>query len=155
MEDIRWKQRFSNLEKAFLKLNRAVHLFNFDDFIKYREEHNSDFDSELERLELEREGLIQRFEYTYELFIQTLRDLLIENGALVEEVNGSRKTLQKALVDGYIIDHDGWRDMVVSRNEKSHSYDEESADEITQKIIHAYFPLMRALFQRLQNEHTK
>ena len=49
-KDIRWKQRFQNFDRAFLLLRSAL------------EERG------LEQMpDLEKEGLIQRFEYTYEL----------------------------------------------------------------------------------------
>lgn len=58
--DIRWKQRFENFEKAFKKLEEAV--------------------NEGELNELERNGLIQRYEFTIELAWKTLKDFLQDEG---------------------------------------------------------------------------
>ena len=63
-QDIRWIQRFSNLKKAFAQLKDAVELS------KARELSN-----------LEKQGLIQAFEYTHELGWKTLKDFL-ENRTL-------------------------------------------------------------------------
>lgn len=63
-KDIRWKQRFQNFEKAFFKLKEAI---------------------EKEELsELERNGLIQRFEFTLELAWKTLKDFLDHEGFIVK-----------------------------------------------------------------------
>ena len=66
--DIRWQQRFNNFKKAFIQLKEAVEI-----------EHYSS---------LEKEGLIQRFEYTYELAWKTLKDFLEYRGN--EGILGSR-----------------------------------------------------------------
>lgn len=81
--DIRWIQRFSNYRKALAKLEETV---------KGRK---------LEELsDLEKEGLIQRFEYTYELAWKTLQDLLRYKG--YSNIAGPNPVLQKALSDGYV-----------------------------------------------------
>ncbi len=61
-KDVRWKHRFSNYKKALDKLREA--LGEYDD----------------EMTGLEKEGMIQRFEYTFELAWKTLQDLLYERG---------------------------------------------------------------------------
>jgi hypothetical protein len=85
-KDIRWLQRFSNLKKAFLRLKEAVDTENLS--------------------ELEREGLIQRFEYTYELAWKTLQDLLEAKGYL--DIKGPTPVFQQAFQDGYITDGEAW-----------------------------------------------
>lgn len=163
MEDVRWKQRFSNLNKAFTKLQKAIQLFDFDEYVEQREslqdEYNSSNDESinetLEGLELRREGLIQRFEYCYELFINTLRDLMLDKGVLKEKLAGSKSVLTEALDKGFIEDHDLWREMVLARNDTSHTYNNELADEITEKIQNDFYPLMKKLFNRLNIENER
>jgi len=58
--DIRWKQRFDNFSKAFKQLSDAITLSNVRDLSQ-----------------LEQQGLIQAFEYTFELAWNTLKDYLI------------------------------------------------------------------------------
>ena len=57
-ENIRWKQRFQNFEKAFLLLKEIV--------------ESRDYLSEYEAIV--QEGIVQRFEYTFELIWKTLKD---------------------------------------------------------------------------------
>jgi nucleotidyltransferase substrate binding protein (TIGR01987 family) len=74
---LRWKQRFSNYKKALNKLQDAIN--EYDD----------------EMTDLEKEGMIQRFEYTFELGWKTLQDLLYERGYL--DVKGLTPVLKQAL----------------------------------------------------------
>lgn len=110
---------------------------------------------ELEQLDLEREGIIQRFEYTFELFILTLQDYLKNTGEPPEEVSGKTGILKKALSNNLIKDHDKWRKMLKSRNLTSHTYNEETADEITEDVIHIFFPLMQKLYARLKEQYSQ
>ena len=129
-KDIRWLQRFSNLKKAFQKLKEAV---------------------EIESLsELESEGLIQRFEYTYELAWKTLQDLLEAKGYL--DVKGPTPVIQQSFQDGYIVDGDGWMKLKKSRENTSHTYNKEVAKEIVETIISSYFRLFEELILRLEHE---
>lgn len=163
MEDIRWKQRFSNLVNAFTKLDKALTLFDFNDHSsefeylqnQYRETNDEAYSVQLENLELRREGLIQRFEYCYELFINTLRDLLLFKGILKEDLAGSKSVLRKALELGYIDNHDLWREMILARNDTSHSYNNLLAEEITKKIQEDFHPLMNELFNKLKSENDR
>ena len=108
---------------------------------------------ELEELDLDREGIIQRFEYCYELFLATLQDLLEFLGEPRENLRGSRTVLSFALQQGFITDHDGWRKIVLARNKTSHTYDEAMADEITENIINVFYPLMADLYERLSQQY--
>jgi len=160
MEDIRWKQRFSNLQRAFAKLRTALRIFDMEGFERKREALKKDMGTaereraalQLEALELEREGVIQRFEYTYELFIRTLEDLIKYQDGAQDSLRGSRDILAAALQRGLISDHDGWRAMVNSRNETTHIYDEAKVSEIVHLIIERYHPLMEQLYAILEAE---
>lgn len=163
MEQVRWKQRFNNLEKAFHKLKRGLELFDFNNFQEKRNELKENLDlenehylmMELEQLDLEREGIIQRFEYTFELFILTLQDYLKNTREPPEDVSGKTGILKKALSNNLIKDHDGWRKMLKSRNLTSHTYNEETADEITEDVIQFFFPLMQKLYARLKEQYDQ
>ena len=162
MEQVRWKQRFNNLEKAFHKLKRGLDLFDFDSFQEKRNnlkenllENEHYLIIEMVQRGLERDGIIHRFEYTCELFLNTIKDFLEYHGEPKENFKGSRTILTLALEKGIIEDHDNWRKMVQARNDTSHTFNEEVADEVTNHIIKIYFPLMKKLYAYLKKEFEK
>jgi len=119
-KDIRWQQRFSNYTKALNKLKEAVEL------TKQRE-----------LSDLEKQGLIQGFEYTHELAWNTLKDFLAERGN--NEIYGSRDATRTAFALGIITDGDVWMNMIKSRNQTSHTYNEDVANQIIGMITESYF----------------
>lgn len=130
--DIRWQQRLSSLQKAFEQLQKAVAQKSYSD--------------------LEREGLIQRFEYTYELSWKTLQDLLEYKG--YADIKGPRPVIEQAFKDGYITDGVTWMAMKKSREATSHTYDKATAEEIAESIINQYFDVFQALLVKLQQERS-
>ena len=102
--------------------------------------------------EMEEQGLIKAFEYTYELSWKTLQDLLKDKG--YTNVVGPKPVIEQSFQDGYIVDGKGWMRMHVSRNLTSHTYDEETAEEIIKSIRSEYFDLLKNLQTRLQEEKT-
>lgn len=124
VEDIRWQQRFSNFQKALTKLTDAIELMKKD-----LSSSNSFFD-------ILKEGLIQRFEYTHELAWNVMKDFAEFQGN--SEIRGSRDATRNAFKINLIEDGEIWMQMIKSRNETSHSYNEETADDIYQKIISEY-----------------
>ncbi len=121
-QDIRWKQRFKNFEKAFLLLEEAVQ------------------QSENEVLsKLEEQGLIQRFEFTHELAWNVLKDYFEYQGNT--SITGSRDATREAFEKGLLADGEGWMEMIISRNQSSHTYNEEVADEIIKQITESYYSL--------------
>lgn len=131
-EDIRWQQRFINFGKAFKQLER---------FVSHRHLN-----------ELEEQGLIKAFEYTYELGWKTLQDLLKEKG--YSQILGPKPVIEQSFQDGYITDGQGWMRMHKSRNLAAQTYDEQTAKEIVENIKHEYFFLLKNLHQKLEEERT-
>lgn len=129
-KDIRWEQRFSNYSKALNQLTEGLTI-----------EDPSD---------LEKEGIIQRFEYTFDLAWKTLKDYLKLQG--YTDITGSRDTFREAFSLGLIEDGDIWMEMIESRNLTPHTYNEETASEILESIRDDYFSLFRALQSRLEQE---
>lgn len=121
-KDIRWHQRLSNYSKALNQLNRAVDLAN-----------------ERQLTELERQGLIQSFEFTHELAWSVMKDYFYYQGN--SEIRGSRDATREAFKFDLISNGEVWMDMIISRNKTSHTYDEETAIEITENIIKDYTSL--------------
>lgn len=100
--------------------------------------------------ELEKEGIIQRFEYTFDLAWKTLKDYLQYQG--YQDITGSRDAFREGFKSGLIGSGEVWMRMIESRNLTSHTYDEDTATNILESIIHEYFPLFIALKKRLQTE---
>lgn len=128
--DIRWEQRFNNFTKALFQLKRATEL-----------------SEERELSELENQGLIQSFEYTHELAWKTLKDFLNFKGN--KEIYGSKDATRAAFKYELIKKGEIWMDMIASRNESSHTYNEETADKIVKAIIDDYFMEFEKLHKKL------
>ncbi|MCL6583829.1 MAG: nucleotidyltransferase substrate binding protein [bacterium] len=88
--------------------------------------------------ELEEQGLIQAFEYTFELAWNTLKDYLEAQGET--EIHGSRDTLRLAFRRELIEDGEIWMDMIQSRTLTTHTYNEDLARKIADAIFKQYFP---------------
>ena len=116
-QDIRWKQRYANFEKALSQLAKFITQQNLN--------------------ELEEQGLIQCFEYTHELAWNVMKDFLTFEG--IQNIIGSRSATREAFNKGLIEEGQVWMDMIGSRNESVHTYNEETADKIVLKIRQVYF----------------
>ncbi len=128
-QDIRWIQRLEHYTKAVLKITEAVGILKN----KKADDWQDDMDALL------KEGLIQRFEYTHELAWNLMKDFEEYQGNF--EIRGSRDATRAALKIKIISDGEIWMDMIVSRNQTSHSYNETVASDIFVKITDKYFPL--------------
>ena len=126
MKDVRWTQRFDNYRKALRRLSQAVEIVSAGE--KRGEEE----------IDLLREGLIQRFEYTHELAWKVMKDYAEYQGYV--DVRGSRDAFRLAFEMGLISDK-RWMDSIADRNLTSHNYDDETAEEIYQTIVEVYYPL--------------
>ena len=121
-EDIRWQQRLSNFQKALGQLNKAVEL---------------SFEKDL--TDLEKQGLIQAFEFTHELAWNVMKDYFEYQGNT--SITGSRDATREAFNKGLITDGENWMEMINSRNQSSHTYNEDTAEEIVEKVKHFYLKL--------------
>jgi nucleotidyltransferase substrate binding protein (TIGR01987 family) len=135
-QDIRWLQRFSNYEKVLNQLRNAVQL------AKKRE-----------LSELEKQGMIQAFEYTHELAWKTLKDFLEDKG--YKDIYGSKDTIRLAFKTGLIQNGEIWMDMIVNRNQTSHTYNEETSEKIVNNIKKKYFVEFQALQTKFNELATK
>ena len=131
-QDIRWQQRFSNFVKAYSKLDQAVQKIQEEYPIK--EDGTIEEDSFLD--DIIKEGLIQRFEYTHELAWNVLKDFLENAGN--NNIFGSKDATREAFAAGLITNGEVWMDMIKSRNKTSHTYNQETADDIFMKIVNYY-----------------
>ena len=128
-KDVRWKQRFQNYEKSFTLLEKYIALKNPD--------------------EIARAGGIQFFEMTFELACKTLKDYL-ENEKYIAK--SPRETIKLAFQIGLISDGHDWMDGLDDRNLTVHTYDEETAIAIENRIRCKYYPLLKKLYYKLKKE---
>ena len=129
--DIRWKQRFANYKKALATIKNAVEL-----------------SEERSLSDLEKQGVIQGFEFTFELAWNVMKDYLEEQG--ISGIIGSKNAIRQAFNKGLIEDGDTWMNMVESRNLASHSYDEETANEIFSDIKNKYYCQFNKLAEKMK-----
>lgn len=105
------------------------------------------------RNELERDGCIQRFEYTYELCWKMLRRQLIGMGAGDADLLGRRELFREAARRGLISDPEGWFTFQRARNLTSHNYDTDKAEE-TYEVALSFVPHARKLLDELTARHA-
>ncbi|WP_144607453.1 nucleotidyltransferase substrate binding protein [Algoriphagus algorifonticola] len=132
-EDIRWKQRFSNFSKALGHLEKALQIPNPD--------------------LVQKAGIIQFFEMSFELAWNMVKDYLEEQGFV--DIRSPRAALKKAFEVNLLENGHDWMDLLQDRNLTAHTYDEQKATEMEKLIQEKYFPLLNALrftFQRKVNE---
>ena len=132
-EEIRWHYRFRNFSRAFRRLQHAL-------------------EEGAEALnELEQEGVIQRFEYTFELAWNTLKDYLEYDGVVLSSVT-PRTVIRKAYQAKLISDGERWIDMLTDRNRMSHTYDSDTFEAIIKEIEERYLDRLEELRSRLSRE---
>ncbi len=130
-QDIRWQQRYANYKKALRQLQSAVELS------KHRE-----------LSQLEKQGMIQAFEFTHELAWNVLKDYLQDQGT--QDINGSKDATREAFKVELIADGESWMAMIQSRNASTHTYNEHTAEELVEAIVERYYPLFEALEMEMQ-----
>lgn len=129
-EDIRWKQRFENFERSFKLLEKYA---------------NGKIETELERA-----GVIQFFEMTFELSWKVLKDYLEAQGFIVKSPRDAIKQAYQVnlLEDGHV-----WIEALSKRNLTTHTYDEALAEAFVEEITRLYLPAMKALHIKLSEEY--
>ena len=131
--ETRWKYRFTNFSRAFTLLRDALELG-------------------VEALnQLEREGVIQRFEYTFELAWNTMKDRLEYDGLVLQTVT-PRSVIRQAFQSGLIADGEAWLDMLTDRNLSSHTYDAARVEAVLTNIHDRYLAALNDLYLRLMEE---
>ena len=120
-EDIRWKQRFSNFKKVLARMTEAI-----------EKGQNTPLSM------LEEQGLIKAFEFTYELVWNVIKDFYEYQGD--SGIMGSRDAFRLAFRRGLTEDGEVWMEMIKSRNETSHTYDEEVKDRVVKAVCELYYP---------------
>lgn len=130
--EIRWHQRLQHFQQTLSQLDEATELFH---------------QRVLSRIETQ--GLIKAFEFTYELAWNVIKDYFYYQGNT--SITGSRDAIREAFQQGLITDDETWMEMIKSRNQTPHTYNEEIATEITHKIVDQYV----TLFTHFKNKMEK
>lgn len=126
-KDIRWKQRFQNFERSFVFLDKSCKLESYD--------------------ELQRAGLVQAFEFTFELALKTLKDYLQNQGL---ETQFPREVIKQSFTSKLIVDGMLWIEMLDKRNQLTHTYNQEQAEKAVHTIRTRYFPLIEQVYREMK-----
>ncbi len=113
--------KVQNFEKALNRLKEAV-------------EHAKD--------ELDKDGVIQRFEFTVEMLWKTLKTILEYQGI---DCYSPRNCIKEAFKANIISDDEIFLDMLEDRNLSSHVYDQKTSEEIFQRIKNVYVQSLKKL----------
>ena len=92
-----------------------------------------------------RDGMIQRFEFSFELAWKSLKEYMAEQG--VADLQFPKQVLQEAYAAGLIDHEEIWLEMLRARNSMSHIYDDELAVKIAQRIDAVFLPVLQSLVQ--------
>lgn len=131
----RWRQRLATFGKALVRMDEVVTLW-----------HSRKLS------DLERDGMIQRFEYTQELAWKLLKNYIEYQGEA--QLGGSRDTIRQAFRLGLIENSEPWFDMLESRNLTSHVYDEETEMTVIERIVDTYYPTLSLLHAEMLKRAT-
>ncbi len=97
--------------------------------------------------ELDKDGVIQRFEFTFELLWKTLKVLLESEGI---DCMTPKECLKSAFRIGIIKDEQIVLDMLEDRNKTSHIYDEKESKKVFEKIKEEYLPSIQGILDKLK-----
>lgn len=127
-----FNHKYENYSNALLKLKEALQIEEPD--------------------EVQIDGIIQRFEFTFELAWKTIKEYL-EFMGVTSDMIGPRGTLKAAFEEGIIYDGDTWIRMMEARNNMSHRYDYEESRRIYLDIKNTYVLLLEKLLEKLKRSN--
>ena len=125
----RWQQRFQNFDRAFLLLEEAINISTPS--------------------VVERAGMIQFFEMSFELGWKVLKDYLEDGGYIVKS---PREAIKLAFQQNIVLNAEQWLQALGDRNLTAHIYNETQAEQIEAHIRCDYYPLLSALKETLIND---
>ncbi len=132
-DDLRWKQRFQNFEKAFEALQRRINQY---------EQYPNDEGYQI--------ALIKSFEFVYELSWKVLKDYLQNEG--VDVNNSTKNVFRNAFQNELIFNIEPWMESIAQRNKTVHTYHEDTLREVIQFITETFYPIVRDLYFQLKKE---
>lgn len=128
----RWEQKLNSYRKALSRLAEVVNV------MKVRQ--LNDFEAD---------GLIQRFEFTFELAWKLMKSYAEYQGT-DKEIMGSRDAIRWAFENKLIDDSDVWMEMIKRRNDTSHNYDEDTAADVVVRVKDAYLQAFVGFYDKMK-----
>ena len=128
----RWEQKLNSYRKALNRLAEVVNVMKFRQL--------NDFEAD---------GLIQRFEFTFELAWKLMKSYAEYQGT-DKEIMGSRDAVRWAYENKLISDSDVWMEMIKRRNDTSHTYDENTAADVVLRVKDSYFQAFVDFFEKMK-----
>ena len=134
MENIlpRWEQKLNSYRKALSRLAEVVNVA--------KNRQLNDFEAD---------GMIQRFEFTFELAWKLMKSYAEYQGT-DKEIMGSRDAIRWAYENKLIADSNVWMEMVKRRNDTSHTYDEDTAVEVVLRIKDSYYQVFVEFYDKMK-----
>ena len=134
MENIlpRWEQKLNSYRKALRRLAEVVNVAKIRQL--------NDFEAD---------GMIQRFEFTFELAWKLMKSYAEYQGT-DKEIMGSRDAIRWAFENKLIADSNVWMEMVKRRNDTSHTYDEDTASEVVLRIKDSYYQAFMEFYDKMK-----
>ena len=135
--DIRWKQRFENFDRAFKLLQAAMQERSLDEYS-----------------DLEQEGLVQRFEFSFKLAWKTMKDYLEGSGIQINPVT-PKAVIKEAFAAKIIENGQEWIYMMLDRNLLAHTYDQKRFRKALTSVKKTYLPELEKLHQWLHQKYQE
>ena len=126
----RWRERLTTFDNALKRLTEVV--------VMHHQRGLNEF---------EKDSLIKRFEFTYEMAWKLMMSYEKENG--IVQILGSKDVVRHAVAMTLIDNGESWLDMVDARNKTAHVYDDEMATDMVDEIVFTYCPLLIELKKRM------
>lgn len=127
----RWTERLKTFQNALNRLTDVINLRGQRPLNEY-----------------ERDSLIKRFEFTYEMAWKLMMSYEKDNGIL--QILGSKDVVRHATNLSLIENGEAWMDMIDARSQTSHVYDEDTATDIIDDIVHTFHPLLKELRNKME-----
>ena len=124
-----YQKSLKNYKKALIKLEEAL------------KEQES---------EIVIDGVLHRFEFTFELAWKTMKDVLEYQG-VITKLGSPREIIQIAFKQNLIDDGEVWIEIMLSRNSLAHIYDEITSRRIYNDIREKYIKQFNDLREKLEN----
>ena len=126
----RWRRyRFDNYRRAFTLLREAI-------------------EQERPLTQLEKEGVIRRFNNTLELAWMALKDYLESENVVLRQIT-PRTVILQASEAGVVQQGEAWQNALDARNRMSRTYDFKAFERVIDDIRHSYLDAFRELHERL------